>query len=139
MSSDTQPGRFSGYAAVFAVADSGRDLIAPGAFSRTLATRTKPPLLWQHDMTNPIGTIDQISEDNRGLFVSGRFSLGSQRGHDANSLVRDGALNGLSIGYRVTQSKRDTKRNLRILTEIDLVEISVVTFPMQPLARLVAA
>lgn len=139
MPSDFQPGRFSGYAAVFAVPDGGNDIIAPGAFKRTLATRSKPPLLWQHDMTNPIGTIDKISEDNRGLFVSGRFSLGSQRGHDAHNLVRDGALNGLSIGYRVTKSARDAKRNLRILTEIDLVEVSIVTFPMQPLARLVAA
>ena len=75
-------------------------------------------------------------KNKRGLKISGHFTTGAQLGSDANALVRDGALSGLSIGYRVRRFSLNKLRKIRILTELELVEISVVTFPMQPLARL---
>ncbi len=128
--------RFDGYAAVFSMPDSGGDVIMPGAFQKALARKQALPLLWQHDIKNPIGVIESIAEDTRGLKISGHFTTGAQIGSDANALVCDGALNGLSIGYRVRQFSLNRLRKIRILTELELVEISVVTFPMQPLARL---
>lgn len=128
--------RFAGYAAVFSVPDSGGDVIVPGAFKTSLTKAAQLPLLWQHDINTPIGVIETLNEDTRGLKITGRFTTGAQTGRDANALVRDGALSGLSIGYRVRQFSLNTLRKIRILTELDLVEISVVTFPMQPLARL---
>jgi HK97 family phage prohead protease len=120
--------RFAGYAALFDTVDRGGDLIRPGAFARTLAQGTVP-LLWQHRPGRPIGRIDSLAEDRRGLRVIGRLSDATE----AAALLRDGAVGGLSFGYHVRA--KAPRPGGRELTDLDLVEVSLVTFPMQPGAR----
>ncbi len=128
-------GIIEGYAAIFGDPDRGGDVIAPGAFSATLARRaTSVKLLWQHDPAQPIGFWDSITEDARGLRVKGRLLTDIQRGAEAAALLEAGVLDGLSIGYRAIKS--DRRGPHRHLTEIDLWEISLVTFPMNANARL---
>lgn len=124
--------RVAGYASVFDVADKGRDVVRRGAFARAKAG---VPLLWQHDAAKPIGRVERVSEDARGLRVIASVSPGSAQGREALALLRAGAVSGLSFGYRVRQSARNAKSGLRELTDLDLLEVSLVTFPMQPLAR----
>jgi uncharacterized protein len=133
MTDQAQPGRFRGYAAIFDVPDKGRDIIRPGAFASTLESDV--PLLWQHDVREPIGRILRMREDSRGLMVEARLSLECQRGRDAWALMRDGALSGLSIGYRARDARPLPRRALRELNALELIEVSLVTLPMQPLAR----
>lgn len=134
---EAEEGMFSGYAAVFERVDQGRDIIAQGAFSRSLREGgvQAVKLLWQHDPKTPIGRIEMLREDSNGLFMRGRLSLDSIKGRDAYALMRMGALDGLSIGYRVRQAEADKMRSIRRLIDIDLWEVSVVTFPMQSAAR----
>ncbi len=115
--------RFAGYAAIFDAPDHGGDVIRKGAFAHAL--RADIPLLWQHDAGKVIGRIESLSEDARGLRVIARLS-GGQSVH---------AGQGLSFGYRVLSAD---KRTYRELTALDLIEVSVVTHPMQPLARVIA-
>ena len=125
--------RFAGYAALFDRVDRGGDIVRPGAFARAVAAGpARVPLLWQHEPDRPIGRIERIAEDGRGLRVIARLAEGSAAGRDAAALLRDGAVGGLSFGYRV-KGKRDGPH--RELTDLDLVEVSLVTFPMQPAAR----
>lgn len=128
--------RLAGYASIFHARDAGGDVVMPGAFARAVRENSGAiPLLWQHDAREPIGRVEQLAEDGRGLRVIARISLGCRRGRDAASLIRSGALTGLSIGYRVRRSRIDPARRVRRLIDVDLVEISLVTFPMQPRAR----
>ncbi|MET0361543.1 MAG: HK97 family phage prohead protease [Sphingobium sp.] len=122
------PVRFAGYAAVFDRVDRGGDLILPGAFADSLTRRTALPILWQHDPARPVGVVERIAEDARGLRLIGRLSAGRAAG-----LVRQGALDGLSFGYRVVAADGTGPRRL---TALDIVEVSLVTHPMQPLARI---
>jgi HK97 family phage prohead protease len=123
--------RLAGYAALFGKRDAGRDLIAPGAFARTLAAQTGPlPLFWQHRPDLRIGWIEAIAEDRRGLRVIA--SIDNPAG-GAASAVRRGAVTGLSFGYRARSFTRDAAG--RELTDIDLFEVSLVTHPMQHAAR----
>ncbi|MBK5910056.1 hypothetical protein CCR85_00925 [Rhodothalassium salexigens] len=126
-----------GYASVFDHADDGGDLIRPGAFARSLADRAARDikLLWQHDPTQPVGTILALGEDAHGLHVRARVMQALRPGAEALALLRVGALDGLSIGFRARHSGRDPATGLRILTDVDLIEVSLVTFPMQRLAR----
>lgn len=124
--------RVAGYASVFDVADKGRDVVRRGAFARAQAG---VPLLWQHDPKRPIRRVERVSEDARGLRVIASVTPGTAQGREALALLRAGAVSGLSFGYRVRQSARDAKSGLRELTDLDLLEVSLVTFPMQPLAR----
>lgn len=110
--------RFAGYAAVFDAVDRGGDVVRRGAFAGAGAV----PLLWQHGGA-PVGAIERIEEDSRGLRVIGRVD-------DARVRVAPGS--GLSFGYRVRAAKQG---RVRELTALDLVEVSLVTSPMQPLAR----
>lgn len=133
MTAPDGPVRFAGYAAIFDRVDRGGDVVRPGAFARAVtAGPTGVPLLWQHDPAKPIGRIDHLAEDERGLRVIGRLSDRSPQAREAAALLRDGAVRGLSFGYRVRQSVQRTNREL---TDLDLVEVSLVTFPMQPRAR----
>ena len=139
---DTTPrlsgnGRVSGYACLFERPDLGRDVIGRGAFLRSLGTRpaAQVRMLFQHDPARPIGTWDVVREDKRGLFVSGRLALGAASAADVAALVEAEALDGLSIGFRTLRAVRG-RGGLRRLLDIDLHEISLVTFPMQPQARL---
>jgi uncharacterized protein len=124
--------RFAGYAAVFHRPDRGGDVVRPGAFARTLSRGAQSvPLLWQHDPARPIGRIEYLKEDRRGLRVIARLGT-SRAGREAADMLKDGAVRGLSFGYRVRAAAGEAPRELR---EVDLVEVSLVTLPMQPKAR----
>ena len=133
-------GVFEGYASLFGVADLGRDVVMPGAFRDTLARRGAAgvKMLWQHRASEPIGAWTSIVEDARGLHVTGRLNLAVARAREVLALMREGAVDGLSIGFRARKSLRDPASGLRRLTRIDLWEISLVTFPMLPQARVTA-
>ncbi|WP_226018163.1 HK97 family phage prohead protease [Novosphingobium sp. FKTRR1] len=126
--------RFAGYAAVFGKRDSGGDTILPGAFAGTLAARkaqgTPLPLYWQHRPDQQIGWVDLAEEDAHGLRVIA--TLDQPQGPAARALAR-GAVDGLSFGYRVRDGQRHSGG--RDLAAVDLFEVSLVTRPMQPLAR----
>ncbi|MGQ0589518.1 MAG: HK97 family phage prohead protease [Sphingosinicella sp.] len=120
--------RFAGYAAVFERPDRGGDVIRAGAFARSLKRGAGAvPLLWQHEPGRPIGRIEYLKEDRRGLRVIGRLV-----DRQAARLLGAGAVRGLSFGYRVREAKGEGPRELN---ELELVEISLVTLPMQPRAR----
>lgn len=114
----------AGYAAIFDSPDNGGDIVRKGAFAS--AAKAGLPLLWQHDTSRRIGFVESLSEDERGLRVIARID-------DGAAPVRAGA--GLSFGYRV---RRMDKRTYRELIDVDLIEVSVVAHPMQPLARVLA-
>jgi hypothetical protein len=123
--------RLAGYAAVFDVPDRGRDVVRKGAFAGAGAV----PLLWQHDAARPVGVVERAEEDGRGLRISARLAGGSEGAREAASLLRAGALSGLSFGYRVRKARANRARGIRELLAVELIEVSLVTFPMQPLAR----
>ncbi len=128
-------GVFEGYASVFGVVDGFNDLVAPGAFARTLARRDGGrgvKLLWQHDAREPIGAFEAMGEDARGLWVRGLLLLDVRRGAEAYALLKAGAIDGLSIGYTAVEAEIEPRSGLRRLTEIDLWEISLVTFQACP-------
>lgn len=134
------PGQFEGYAAVFGVADGAGDVVAPGAFAQSL--RARPPravrLLYQHFAHEPIGVWEAIREDGRGLYVRGRLSAGVQRAREVLALLAEGAIDGLSIGFRTRRAARDPATGHRILQAVELWEISIVSFPLSPRARILA-
>jgi HK97 family phage prohead protease len=123
--------RFAGYAAVFDRPDRGGDVVRPGAFARSLGRGGRVPLLWQHQAEKPIGRVEYLREDRRGLRVIARLSHGAA-GREAAALLKDGAVRGLSFGYRVRAARGEAPREL---TDVELVEVSLVTLPMQPRAR----
>ena len=124
--------RFAGYAAVFGHADRGGDVVRAGAFARAVKQGAGGvPLLWQHDAARPIGRIEYLQEDRRGLRVIARLSE-SKAGREAAALLREGAVRGLSFGYRVREAEGEAPRALK---DLDLVEVSLVTLPMQPRAQ----
>ena len=128
-------GTFTGYASVFGEADSFGDTIRPGAFRRAIETRSSgPPMLWSHDPSQPIGTWTDMAEDTRGLKVTGRLITETARGAEAYALIKAGAVNGLSIGFRARKSERGANGR-RVLTDVDLIEISLVTLPAASNAR----
>lgn len=133
-----ETGLFEGYASLFGAADLGKDMVMPGAFTQSLARRGPGgvKLLWQHDPAEPIGRWLTVAEDRRGLHVRGRLNLAVARAREIHALLRDGAIDGLSIGFRATKARTDPRTKLRRLIEVDLWEISVVTFPMLPDARI---
>jgi uncharacterized protein len=133
-------GVFEGYAALFNREDLGRDIILPGAFAKSLSARKAAGvrMLFQHDPADPIGVWEHLVEDDRGLYAKGRIVAAAARARDVLALMRGGAVDGLSIGFRATRASKDAKSGIRRIAEIDLWEISVVTFPMQPGARIAA-
>lgn len=130
-------GTFSGYASLFGKADLGRDMVMPGAFAESLRRRGAAGvrMLWQHDPNQPIGTWLAMREDARGLYVKGQLAGGVGKAREVLALIRAGALDGLSIGYRTIRARKDATSGVRRLFEVDLFEVSVVTFPMLPGAR----
>jgi len=130
-------GTFDGYASLFETEDLGRDVIAPGAFRETLAERGAAGvrMLFQHKPDEPIGTWQELVEDRRGLYARGRLAIGVARAREVLALMRAGAIDGLSIGFRAVRTRRDRTRGVRRIEKIDLWEISIVTFPMLPDAR----
>lgn len=132
-------GTFEGYASVFNNKDLGNDVIRKGSFLKTI-TEKKPnqiKLLYQHKTDEPIGVIDEISEDSKGLKIKGRLALGTQKGREVFELMKMGALDSMSIGYKLAPDsyKYDDKNKRRVIKQVDLMEISMVTFPMNPKAK----
>lgn len=130
-------GVFEGYASVFGVVDNGMDVVAPGAFTKTLGKR-KVKMLWQHDSSQPIGVWESIAEDERGLRVKGRILKDVQKGAEAIALMKAGALDSMSIGYRTIAASDEGGGRIRKLLEVDLFEVSLVTFPMLDDAKVTA-
>jgi uncharacterized protein len=130
-------GTFSGYASVFGEVDLGKDTIERGAFANSLVERSASGvrMLYQHDPNEPIGRWTTIREDSRGLYVEGVLSAGVARAREVFALMKSGALDGLSIGFRTVKARSEPKTGVRRILEADLWEISVVTFPMLPSAR----
>lgn len=131
-------GTFEGYASVFGVLDQGMDVVEPGAFKRSLATNRKVKMLWQHDPSKVIGVWTEIREDERGLFVKGRLLNDVALGREAMALMRAGAIDSMSIGYRTVEATPDAGGRVRKLVDVDLFEVSVVTFPMNEAALVTA-
>jgi len=133
-------GSFSGYASLFGAVDLGRDVIEPGAFAASLKRRGAGDvrMLYQHDPDQPIGRWLSIREDDRGLHVEGKLALGVARAREVHELMKSGALDGLSIGFQTLRARSEAKAGVRRILSADLWEISVVTFPMQPGARVTA-
>ena len=134
-------GVIEGYASLFDAPDQGGDVVARGAYAASLKRLTgegrRVRMLWQHDPREPIGIWDEVREDARGLYVKGRLLEGVARAREAAALIAAGALDGLSIGYRTLRAGRDEKGR-RLLQELELWEVSLVTFPMLPSARVAA-
>lgn len=131
-------GRFSGYASLFNRLDSGGDIVMPGAFAQSLERRRNPVrLLFQHDPKEPVGIWETVVEDGKGLFVAGRLTGGVPRADALRRLIENGALDGLSIGFRTVKATREGAN--RKLWQIELFEISIVTFPMMEDARIAAS
>ncbi len=130
-------GTFSGYASLFGKVDLGKDQVQAGAFRQALLKRPAADIrmLFQHDPAEPIGTWIEVCEDHKGLFVRGRIVQESRKAKEVLALMRGGAVDGLSIGFRTKRSRTDRKTGIRTILEADLWEISVVTFPMLPQAR----
>lgn len=121
-------GTIKGYASLFGVKDQGGDIVMPGAFAESLAAQRAVRMLWQHDPMQPIGKWLVVREDERGLYVQGQLALKTQRGMEAYEMLKEGIIEGLSIGYRVERSKKTAAG--RELWKMALWEISLVTFPM---------
>ncbi|AHM04740.1 GTA prohead protease [Roseibacterium elongatum DSM 19469] len=130
--------KIEGYASLFGAADQGGDVVEPGAYARSLTAERRVKMLWQHDPREPIGIWDSVSEDARGLFVKGRLLDDVARAREAAALIEAGAIDGLSIGYRTVRAHKNDKGQ-RLLSEVELWEVSLVTFPMLPEARVAAA
>ena len=135
MTSETQ---ISGYASLFWTRDLNDDVTAAGAFGASVAKTGAGgvKMLCQHDADRPVGVWDEAFEDGRGLFVRGRILDATPEGRLCAALVRAGAMDGLSIGFRTTKARPDESGRLRVLTAVDLWEVSIVTFPMLPGARI---
>jgi HK97 family phage prohead protease len=131
-------GTFTGHAAIFDEANSHNEIVKRGAFTRSIADHAardrKPLMLWSHDPADIIGVWDSVREDSTGLAVSGRLILDSTRGRDTHALLKAGAVTGLSIGFRAKNATRNAK-GVRVLNDVDLVEISLVGLPSAGNAR----
>ena len=130
-------GTVEGYASLFGEVDQARDMVMRGAFSDTLTARgiRRVPMLFQHDPSEPVGIWLDLREDHRGLFARGRLIPEVARGRELLSLLRAGAIDGLSIGFRTAKARIDPKTRIRRIYAVDLWEISIVTFPMLTGAR----
>jgi len=132
-------GEFEGYASVFENTDLGNDVIKTGAFTKSLRKRGVKgvKLLYQHKTDMPIGVFESIKEDEHGLVVKGKLALKTQAGQEAYELLKMGALDAMSIGFRANPDEvsYDKRTNKRMIGEVDLMEISLVTFPMNPQAK----
>lgn len=128
-----EDGTFSGYGSVFGVQDDYDDVVASGCFVKSLMAHKNandmPKLLWQHNSDEPIGVYTSMSEDSYGLKVEGALCLETQKGREAYALLKMGAIKGLSIGYCTIACEWNQKTDVRTLTEVDLWECSLVTFP----------
>lgn len=133
-----QDGTVEGYGAIYGNVDKGGEVVVAGAFASSLKLEPSVKMLWQHDPSQPIGVWEEVREDEKGLYVKGRILREVEKGREALALIKAKAIDGLSIGYKTLKSERDADGN-RLLMECDLWEVSLVTFPMNPSARIGAA
>jgi len=136
-------GTFDGYGSVWGVVDSYGEIVAPGAFTdslKELEAKGRPvPVLWQHRAGEPIGAWSNLREDEKGLAGKAELLIADvAQAREAHALVKRKIVTGLSIGYWVRESSYDEKTGIRTLTKLDLVEISLVTFPANDDARVEA-
>ena len=131
-------GTIEGYASLFGEVDQARDMVMPGAFTQSLQTRglRRVPMLFQHDPSEPVGVWLELREDLRGLWARGRLIPDVKRARELLALLQAGAIDGLSIGYRTIRARIDPQTRVRRLYQVDLWEISVVTFPLLQNARI---
>lgn len=135
-----EDGTVEGYASLFGAVDQARDMVMRGAFAQTLRQRPvrRVPMLFQHDPAEPVGVWLELREDERGLYARGRLIPDVARGRELISLIRNGAIDGLSIGFRTVKGRIDPRTRVRSLLAVDLWEISIVTFPLLTGARVQA-
>ncbi len=140
LSAASGSGVFSGYASLFGQRDQSGDIVMPGAFHTSLIRRPAEDIrmLFQHDPAEPVGSWLEVRENDKGLYVMGRLNKNVQRGHELLSLLESGGIDGLSIGFKTVSAGKDRATGARLLTNIDLWEISLVTFPMLQGARVSA-
>ncbi len=135
-------GFIAGYASVFNVTDSQGEAVQAGAFARAIKNAQQrgvlPAMLWMHDPEQPIGVWHKLYEDRKGLWVEGQLALRGQKAAELYELLKMGAVSGLSIGYRVQGARLDRINKRKLLTDIELVEVSLVTFPANNAARVQA-
>ncbi|MBB5469365.1 hypothetical protein HDG32_005512 [Paraburkholderia sp. CI2] len=131
----TAKGSFEGYASVFSNIDSYGDMMLPGAFEETIAKRDQVPMLFNHWMDNLIGKASNLKEDDIGLKFTGRLTPGATMANDTYQHMKAGALDGVSIGYRVQPGGADMDGKIRTLSRVDLLEISMVISPANKSAR----
>ena len=133
-------GTIEGYASLFGAVDQARDMVMPGAFRETLKQRglRKIPMLFQHDPAEPVGVWLELTEDFRGLRARGKLIPDVRRASELLALLRAGAVDGLSIGYRTQRGVIEPRTRVRKLYQVDLWEISIVTFPLLDGARVAA-
>ncbi len=129
-----ESGVIEGYGSVFDTVDQGGDIVAPGAFASSLRAGRKVKMLLQHDPSDVIGVWDELEEDGKGLRVKGRILTSVRKGAETHELVKAGAMDGLSIGYRTVKSM--DRNGKRVILQADLWEVSLVTFPMNEMARI---
>ncbi len=125
-----EEGQIEGYASVFCELDLNGDIVEQGAFTKSIeefSRGKKPKLLWQHDMNEPIGIIDDLREDDHGLFIRAHLLMDLPKAKEIYLLLKNKALDGFSIGYRIRN--HFMKNNQKHLTDIELLEVSIVTFP----------
>ncbi len=134
----TDGATIEGYASLFGKADQGGDTVEVGAYDQSLKITAQKggriKMLWQHKPSEPIGVWDEVRADKKGLWVRGRILTDVARGKEAAALIEAGAIDGLSIGYRTIKARKSDKGG-RLLSELELWEVSLVTFPMLPEAR----
>jgi HK97 family phage prohead protease len=132
-------GVIEGYGSVFGVPDSYDDVVAAGAFAKSLADHkaagTMPAMLWQHGASAPIGVWTEMVEDAKGLRIKGQLALEVTQGKEAHALLKMGAINGLSIGFVSKEWAYDRDTEIRTLNAVDLWEVSLVTFPANGKSR----
>ncbi len=128
-------GVIEGYGSVFGNLDYYNDIIKLGAFAKTITEKAAFPILADHDSDRPIGMTTSLKEDHHGLSMVAEINLEVQDGREKYSLLKQGAINGLSIGFQILKEEVDKAANIRTITEIRLWEISVVTFPANPAAE----
>ena len=130
-------GTVEGYASLFGEVDQARDMVMRGAFAETLRLRGihRIPMLFQHDPSEPVGIWLELREDHRGLYARGRLIPEVTRARELHGLLKAGAIDGLSIGFRTVKGRIDPKTRIRRLHAVELWEISIVTFPLLAEAR----
>lgn len=136
-----EEGHFSGYGSVYNVIDSYREVVAPGAFATSLrkwqSRNRLPPVLWQHRSGEPVGPFTKMAEDDHGLYVEGQLLVKDvQRAREARALMHSRAVDGLSIGFNSVVEEWNSETKLLTLKEIDLWEVSIVTFPANAESRI---